>query len=53
MTTVWALFKGEPAGQDHTLCPFVHPHFVCKCDNDLVQVHCCVTMMNWQKVLSL
>ena len=20
---------------------------------DLVQVHCCVTMMNWQKVLSL
>ena len=20
---------------------------------DLIQVHCCVTMMNWQKVLSL
>ena len=32
MNTVWALFEGEP-GQDHTLYPFVHPHYVCKCDS--------------------
>ena len=30
VNAVWALFKGEP-GQDHTLYPYVHPHFVCEC----------------------